>query len=65
MTKVGIIGAGLCDPKISALAEEVGRRVAEHKAILYCGGLGGVMEASAKGAVEAGGINGSISQRGR
>ncbi len=56
MTKVGIIGAGLCDPKLSTLAEEVGRRVAEHKAILYCGGLGGVMEAAAKGAAEAGGI---------
>jgi len=56
MTKIGIIGAGLCDPAISALAEEVGRRVAEHKAVLYCGGLGGVMEAAAKGAAEAGGV---------
>jgi uncharacterized protein (TIGR00725 family) len=56
MIKVGIIGAGLCNSRISKLAEEVGRRVAERKAVLYCGGLGGVMEASAKGATVAGGI---------
>ena len=56
MTKIGIIGAGLCDPATSILAEEGGRRIAEHKAVLYCGGLGGVMEAAAKGAAEAGGV---------
>lgn len=56
MRRIGIIGAGLCDPEFSLLAEEVGRRVAERKAILYCGGLGGIMEAAAKGATRAGGI---------
>jgi len=56
MRRIGIIGAGLCDPGFSILAEEVGRRVAERKAILYCGGLGGIMEAAAKGAARAGGI---------
>lgn len=53
--RIGIIGAGLCDDDIRQLAEETGRMVAERGAILYCGGLGGVMEAAAKGAVEAGG----------
>ncbi len=56
MKRVGIIGAGLCDPEIYTLAEEVGRMVAKRDAILYCGGLGGVMEAAAKGAMEAGGL---------
>ena len=56
MRRIGIIGAGLCDPEFSVLAEEVGQRVAERKAILYCGGLGGIMEAAARGAVRAGGI---------
>ncbi|NIA11517.1 MAG: TIGR00725 family protein [Nitrospiraceae bacterium] len=56
MRRIGIIGAGLCDPEFSLLAEEVGRRVAERKATLYCGGLGGIMEAAAKGATRAGGI---------
>jgi uncharacterized protein (TIGR00725 family) len=37
------------------LAEEVGRRLAEAGATVVCGGRGGVMEAAAKGAREAGG----------
>ncbi len=53
--RIGIIGAGLCEDDVKQLAEETGRLVAERGAILYCGGLGGVMEAAAKGAVEAGG----------
>jgi len=38
------------------LAEEVGRRLAEAGVTIVCGGLGGVMEAAARGAAEAGGI---------
>lgn len=38
------------------LAEEVGRRIADAGAILICGGRGGLMEAAARGAVEAGGF---------
>ena len=56
MKRIGIIGAGRCDETIYELAYEVGRMVAERGAILYCGGLGGVMEASAKGAVSKGGL---------
>ena len=37
------------------MAEVVGREVARRGAVLVCGGLGGVMEAASKGAVEAGG----------
>jgi uncharacterized protein (TIGR00725 family) len=38
-----------------ALAEEVGRRLAEAGVTLVCGGGGGVMEAAARGAAEGGG----------
>jgi uncharacterized protein (TIGR00725 family) len=38
-----------------ALAEEVGRRLAEAGVALVCGGGGGVMEAASRGAAEAGG----------
>lgn len=54
--RIGIIGAGLCSADIAELAADVGRRVAERGAVLYCGGLSGVMEAAARGAAEAGGI---------
>jgi uncharacterized protein (TIGR00725 family) len=52
-----VIGSGDCDESSEAwgLAEEVGRRLAEAGAIVVCGGRGGVMEAVAKGAAEAGG----------
>lgn len=39
-----------------ALAEEVGVEIARRGAVLVCGGLGGVMEAAARGAKRAGGL---------
>jgi hypothetical protein len=54
--QIGVIGAGECSAKVKKLAEEVGREIARRGAILVCGGLGGVMEAAAKGAKEAGGL---------
>lgn len=39
-----------------ATAEAVGRGLAEHGAILVCGGLGGVMAAACRGAKSAGGL---------
>lgn len=36
-------------------AEEVGRELARRGAVVICGGLGGVMDAAARGAAEAGG----------
>jgi uncharacterized protein (TIGR00725 family) len=56
MRRIGIIGAGICDLETGRVAEDVGRMVAQRKAILYCGGLGGVMEAASKGAFDTGGM---------
>ena len=54
--QIGVIGAGQCSLEIERLAEEVGREIAKKKALLICGGLGGVMEASARGAKKEGGV---------
>ncbi|HOV87658.1 MAG TPA: TIGR00725 family protein [Syntrophobacteraceae bacterium] len=53
---LGVIGTGKTAPGLEELALEVGRQIARCGAILVCGGLGGVMEAAARGAKEAGGI---------
>ncbi len=52
---VAVCGAGLCGPDLAALAEAVGRGLAEAGALLVCGGLGGVMAAVCRGARLAGG----------
>jgi uncharacterized protein (TIGR00725 family) len=52
---IGVIGAGTVDGKTLRAAETVGRLVAKKGALLVCGGLGGVMEAAAKGAKAEGG----------
>jgi uncharacterized protein (TIGR00725 family) len=52
---MAVVGAGTAGPEVARLAEEVGRLLAERGATLVCGGLGGVMEAAARGAREAGG----------
>lgn len=49
-------GAGTADAELAAVAEALGRRIAEAGAILICGGRSGVMEAAARGCVEAGGL---------
>ncbi|MFQ6092638.1 MAG: TIGR00725 family protein [bacterium] len=53
--RIGVIGAGECPEEIGRMAEEVGRHIALRGAVLICGGLGGVMEAAARGAKQAGG----------
>lgn len=55
MKYISVIGASVCDAKTAALAEEVGRLIARAGAVLISGGLGGVMEASCRGAQAAGG----------
>lgn len=50
--QIGVIGAGKCDESIAIIAEEVGRDIAKRGAVLICGGLGGVMQAAARGAKE-------------
>jgi uncharacterized protein (TIGR00725 family) len=52
---IAVCGAGRCDTTLDALAEEVGRRIADANALLICGGLGGVMAAACRGACAAGG----------
>jgi uncharacterized protein (TIGR00725 family) len=55
--QIAVIGTGDCDQASEAaqLAEEVGRRLAEAGVTVVCGGLGGVMEAAARGAADGGG----------
>ncbi len=52
---VAVVGSGSASSELYEKAREVGRLVAEGGATVVCGGLSGVMEAAARGAVEAGG----------
>jgi uncharacterized protein (TIGR00725 family) len=52
---VAVCGPGSATDEEERWAEEVGRRLAEAGAVLLCGGLGGVMDAAARGASRAGG----------
>ncbi len=56
MRCISVIGASTATEEEFRTAEDVGREVARRGAVLICGGLGGVMEAAAKGAKEAGGL---------
>ena len=54
--QVAVSGGGTDPPgDVLDAAEEVGRRLADAGITLVCGGLGGVMEAAARGAAGAGG----------
>lgn len=53
---MAVVGGSTCTPAEALAAEEVGRRLAAAGAIVVCGGLGGVMEAVARGARAAGGL---------
>ena len=55
-TIIGVIGDSDPAPETAALAEEAGAEIARAGAVLVCGGLGGVMEAAARGAKGAGGL---------
>ncbi len=55
--RIGVIGGAQANPESLNIAFEVGRLIAEKGAILVCGGLGGVMEAAARGNREAGGLS--------
>ena len=57
MTKrISVIGSGSCGREEAIAAERVGTYIAKEKAVLVCGGLGGVMRSAAKGAKKAGGL---------
>ncbi|MFA5367301.1 MAG: TIGR00725 family protein, partial [Dehalococcoidia bacterium] len=53
---ISVIGASKCSAKEAGLAEEVGRELAKHGAVVICGGLTGVMEAACRGARAEGGL---------
>jgi len=53
--QISVAGGGACDRRTAELARAVGREIAAAGAVLVCGGLGGVMQAAARGAAEAGG----------
>jgi hypothetical protein len=56
MIQVGVIGGSDCDVKIYEIAYRLGQLLAENGCVVINGGLGGVMEASAKGAKSKDGL---------
>lgn len=54
--QIAVVGGGDCSPAVERTARRLGRLLAEQGHLLICGGLGGVMEAAARGAKEAGGL---------
>ena len=53
---MAVVGSGTATGHLYEKAREVGRLVAETGGTVVCGGLSGVMEASARGTTEAGGV---------
>jgi uncharacterized protein (TIGR00725 family) len=53
---VGVIGAGSCNERVYGMALDLGTSIARMGWVLVCGGLGGVMEAAAKGCHDSGGM---------
>lgn len=54
---VAVCGPDPASPEVAAQAEEVGRLLARAGAVLVCGGLGGSMEATARGVASGGGTS--------
>jgi uncharacterized protein (TIGR00725 family) len=54
---VAVCGPDPAPPEVVAEAQEIGRLLARAGAVLVCGGLGGVMEAAARGVQAEGGIS--------
>lgn len=53
--QIAVAGGSEASPQEYEAARAVGRLIAENRAVLLCGGLGGVMEAACRGAQEKGG----------
>ncbi|MDW8270509.1 MAG: TIGR00725 family protein [Anaerolineae bacterium] len=53
---IAVIGGGECSAEEAALAEAVGRLLAQAGVGVVCGGRGGVMAAACRGARQAGGV---------
>ena len=54
--RVAVIGAARASESEYSHAQALGRALAKAGAVVVCGGCGGVMEAAARGAAEAGGL---------
>lgn len=54
--RIAVVGAGQASEGEYTTARALGRALASGGAVLVCGGLGGVMEAAARGARESGGL---------
>ncbi|KKM63532.1 hypothetical protein LCGC14_1510500, partial [marine sediment metagenome] len=55
-TIIAVVGGRVVEPGLLAEAERAGGLLAAAGALVITGGLGGVMEAASKGALEAGGL---------
>lgn len=53
---LGVIGPSDASPELLRVAAEVGRRAAAAGAVVFTGGLGGVMAAASRGAADSGGL---------
>ncbi len=53
---IAVVGGSSCSTEEAEWAVVVGQLLAERGAVLVCGGYGGVMEAAARGAKQAGGV---------
>ena len=56
MITISVIGGSSIGVKVEELAYKIGAMIADLGCVLVCGGLGGAMEAAARGAKEAGGL---------
>ncbi|RJX19171.1 MAG: TIGR00725 family protein [Ammonifex sp.] len=54
---VAVVGSAVCTEEIAKCAYDVGYELARRKAIIICGGRGGVMAAAAHGARDGGGTS--------
>ena len=55
--QIAVIGDSRPSAEVAGWAEEVGRLIAQHDAVVVCGGLGGVMAAAARGAAQKNGLS--------
>ena len=55
--QIAVIGDSQPSAEVADWAEEVGRLIAQHDAVVVCGGLGGVMAAAARGAEQKNGTS--------
>ncbi len=54
--RIAVFGGRVSSKALLNVAYEVGQLIADRNGILYCGGMGGVMEAACRGAREHGGL---------